>query len=178
MSCEGSYYASPFDPFPPRRCYGGASVVVVTPPNPYPQPSPYPPGVRLSYPPPPGYQTSPSYYTAGYPMPAAGGGSHPYNPAAYPSMAPSTQFIPVGQSVTVASSQQVLWEPDCSRCDCTACHRRFSFFFRRHHCRNCGRLFCDDCSTRFVALPHRGYHHCARVCDGCYGQVAATSTSH
>lgn len=40
------------------------------------------------------------------------------------------------------------WVPDSSSPDCTACARPFSFLLRsRHHCRVCGDLFCDACSS-------------------------------
>lgn len=44
------------------------------------------------------------------------------------------------------------WEPDEAASGCRQCSRRFTIFNRRHHCRRCGLLFCDSCSTRRILL--------------------------
>ena len=41
---------------------------------------------------------------------------------------------------------------------------------RRHHCRACGRVFCNDCSKNRIALPTFGYEGQERVCDGCFAK--------
>uniref|UniRef100_A0A0E0LFS7 FYVE-type domain-containing protein n=1 Tax=Oryza punctata TaxID=4537 RepID=A0A0E0LFS7_ORYPU len=38
------------------------------------------------------------------------------------------------------------WVPDEAVTKCTACTADFSAFNRRHHCRNCGDIFCDKCT--------------------------------
>jgi FYVE/RhoGEF/PH domain-containing protein 5/6 len=43
-------------------------------------------------------------------------------------------------------SARPVWASDDSATQCTLCAKEFSFFVRRHHCRRCGRLCCDDCS--------------------------------
>ncbi|KAJ2081874.1 hypothetical protein H4R24_002031 [Coemansia sp. RSA 988] len=40
------------------------------------------------------------------------------------------------------------WEPDEATATCRQCRRRFSLFLRRHHCRRCGLVFCDKCSSK------------------------------
>eukprot|EP00039_Didymoeca_costata_P002113 m.57587 g.57587 ORF g.57587 m.57587 type:complete len:876 (+) comp11118_c0_seq2:139-2766(+) len=63
--------------------------------------------------------------------------------------------------------QQALrtWLPD-SKCDCClSCKQEFSFFFRRHHCRICGGVFCNDCSDNRVQTA--GAWRPVRSCDGC-----------
>ncbi|KAJ2350584.1 hypothetical protein GGH91_000042 [Coemansia sp. RSA 2671] len=44
------------------------------------------------------------------------------------------------------------WEPDEATAVCRQCSRRFSLFLRRHHCRRCGLVFCDSCSSKRVLL--------------------------
>ncbi|KAJ2827421.1 hypothetical protein GGI24_002650 [Coemansia furcata] len=44
------------------------------------------------------------------------------------------------------------WEPDEATAVCRQCSRRFSLFLRRHHCRRCGLVFCDSCSSRRALL--------------------------
>lgn len=39
---------------------------------------------------------------------------------------------------------------------------------RRHHCRACGHVFCNDCSQARLALPTYGYATEERVCDACF----------
>ncbi|KAJ2607951.1 hypothetical protein H4S08_004641 [Coemansia sp. RSA 1365] len=47
------------------------------------------------------------------------------------------------------------WEPDEATATCRQCKRRFSLFLRRHHCRRCGLVFCDSCSSKrsLLAAP-------------------------
>ncbi|KAF9970720.1 hypothetical protein BGZ73_006512 [Actinomortierella ambigua] len=39
---------------------------------------------------------------------------------------------------------------------------------RLHHCRQCGRVVCHDCSSRSLVLPQLGYTKAVRVCSGCF----------
>mmetsp|Transcript_9660 Transcript_9660/g.29861 ORF Transcript_9660/g.29861 Transcript_9660/m.29861 type:complete len:307 (-) Transcript_9660:197-1117(-) len=43
-------------------------------------------------------------------------------------------------------NEQNMWRPDGAVTQCFDCSRRFMFFRRRHHCRVCGNVFCDDCT--------------------------------
>ena len=38
-----------------------------------------------------------------------------------------------------------MWVDDTAVTHCYECQTLFSFFLRKHHCRNCGRIFCFDC---------------------------------
>ncbi|ORZ15666.1 hypothetical protein BCR42DRAFT_451619 [Absidia repens] len=46
-----------------------------------------------------------------------------------------------------------VWESDRQASECRRCSRRFSFLVRRHHCRRCGQIVCDRCSSHRVRLP-------------------------
>ena len=59
------------------------------------------------------------------------------------------------------------WVPDSKYQECMDCKIQFSLFVRKHHCRNCGRLLCDECTPNFLALPHLGYNSEVRVCIRC-----------
>ncbi|CAM6095067.1 unnamed protein product [Calypogeia fissa] len=50
---------------------------------------------------------------------------------------------------------------------CVACRSSFTTFKRRHHCRACGRSFCNDHSSNQMALPQYGLYTPVRVCDDC-----------
>ena len=39
-----------------------------------------------------------------------------------------------------------MWENDQNQAQCPLCGRRFTFLWRRHHCRYCGTVVCDSCS--------------------------------
>lgn len=43
--------------------------------------------------------------------------------------------------------KQYVWESDTDVKECRGCRRKFGFLVRRHHCRCCGLIHCDRCST-------------------------------
>ncbi|BFZ64693.1 carboxypeptidase Y-deficient [Saitoella coloradoensis] len=106
---------------------------------------------------------------------------HPFHPphGAYPTI---TNLDP---------SRRPPWQPDDEAPHCHLCSRPFTFFLRRHHCRLCGRVVCDDCSDHRMevslgrvvrepwaaemdglmqALGEEGATERVRVCDQCWQQ--------
>lgn len=51
---------------------------------------------------------------------------------------------------------------------CMICSKRFSLINRRHHCRSCGGIFCQDHSSHRIVLSDLGIYDPVRVCDNCY----------
>ncbi|CAM9920621.1 unnamed protein product [Scytosiphon promiscuus] len=43
-----------------------------------------------------------------------------------------------------------LWVPDDMALNCCVCKAEFTMYRRRHHCRTCGRVACDDCSSKRI----------------------------
>jgi hypothetical protein len=40
----------------------------------------------------------------------------------------------------------IKWQADNEVIQCPCCKKEFGFFTRRHHCRICGLVFCDECT--------------------------------
>jgi hypothetical protein len=58
---------------------------------------------------------------------------------------------------------------DKYRLECPHCDALFTLSKRRHHCRLCGDIFCDPCSSHRVTLPLPGpeFEKPVRICDFC-----------
>eukprot|EP01062_Namystynia_karyoxenos_P080588 TRINITY_DN8701_c0_g1_i1.p1 TRINITY_DN8701_c0_g1~~TRINITY_DN8701_c0_g1_i1.p1 ORF type:complete len:878 (+),score=231.95 TRINITY_DN8701_c0_g1_i1:77-2710(+) len=64
--------------------------------------------------------------------------------------------------------------PNTASATCPLCQKIWRFFRRRHHCRQCGTLACDECSPHRVPLPSLGYHNPVRICNWCHQRMAPT----
>lgn len=47
------------------------------------------------------------------------------------------------------------WQRDEDVLSCPICGRDFGIFFRRHHCRKCGRVVCASCSPHRITIPRQ-----------------------
>jgi len=54
------------------------------------------------------------------------------------------------------------WQLDEAVTYCPLCAKDFGLMLRRHHCRTCGGVFCDDCTT-LTKQSNRD----SRMCNGC-----------
>ncbi|KAG4934544.1 hypothetical protein JHK87_048546 [Glycine soja] len=70
-----------------------------------------------------------------------------------------------------ADEEKDHWVPDEAVLKCTACGVDFGAFLRRHHCRNCGDIFCDKCTRGRIALTSDEDAQQVRVCDRCMAEV-------
>ncbi|KAI4804616.1 zinc finger FYVE domain-containing protein 21 isoform X2 [Gymnodraco acuticeps] len=59
------------------------------------------------------------------------------------------------------------WVPDKECARCMQCDTKFDFIRRKHHCRRCGRCFCDKCCSKKVALPRMCFVDPVRQCAQC-----------
>ncbi|XP_054722542.1 early endosome antigen 1-like [Uloborus diversus] len=61
------------------------------------------------------------------------------------------------------------WAEDAEVTHCTACGKLFTVTIRKHHCRNCGSIFCNECSARTATVA--ASKKPVRVCDVCFDEV-------
>jgi hypothetical protein len=45
------------------------------------------------------------------------------------------------------------WQPDSEVSECPICGKAFGFWYRKHHCRKCGRVVCAGCSPHRITIP-------------------------
>ncbi|RNA28693.1 zinc finger FYVE domain-containing 1-like [Brachionus plicatilis] len=61
------------------------------------------------------------------------------------------------------------WVPNSDIINCFACKKSFEETSeRKHHCRGCGKGFCDKCSLKRKVVPWWSPTDQVRVCDSCY----------
>lgn len=66
------------------------------------------------------------------------------------------------------SARPAYWMPDEECTNCSVCLKPFHLpKLRLHHCRQCGKGVCDDCSKSRKTVPLRGWDTPVRVCDNC-----------
>ncbi|UYV62149.1 WDFY3 [Cordylochernes scorpioides] len=77
-------------------------------------------------------------------------------------------------SVTDQPGRADHWVRDEGSDACQACSVRFSFAERRHHCRNCGQLFCSRCSRFESEIVRLRILKPVRICQTCYNTLKAS----
>eukprot|EP00742_Colponemidia_sp_Colp-10_P002957 GILJ01003155.1.p1 GENE.GILJ01003155.1~~GILJ01003155.1.p1 ORF type:complete len:541 (+),score=66.20 GILJ01003155.1:45-1625(+) len=68
-----------------------------------------------------------------------------------------------------STKKGVNWVPDEDAAACQKCNAGFTLISRRHHCRRCGGVFCNDCCNDRFTLP--GFDKPQRVCDSCFKEL-------
>ncbi|KAL5969658.1 Early endosome antigen 1 [Taenia solium] len=61
------------------------------------------------------------------------------------------------------------WVSDESAQSCSNCQKEFSISVRKHHCRHCGKVFCQACSSKKTATS--ASKDPLRVCDACFAEL-------
>ncbi|XP_046860568.1 RUN and FYVE domain-containing protein 2-like [Xenia sp. Carnegie-2017] len=67
------------------------------------------------------------------------------------------------------SMKEMKWADDKDADYCQLCKQVFSISRRKHHCRNCGGIYCNSCSDNLMPLPSSAKP--VRVCDVCYNML-------
>ncbi|KAK6487619.1 RUN and FYVE domain-containing protein 2-like isoform X1 [Huso huso] len=68
-----------------------------------------------------------------------------------------------------------VWLKDKDATHCKLCEKEFSISRRKHHCRNCGEIFCNSCSDNELPLPASPKP--VRVCDTCHAMLLQCCSS-
>uniref|UniRef100_A0A8C2QGU9 RUN and FYVE domain-containing protein 2 n=1 Tax=Cricetulus griseus TaxID=10029 RepID=A0A8C2QGU9_CRIGR len=71
--------------------------------------------------------------------------------------------------------QGLVWLKDKEATHCKLCEKEFSLSKRKHHCRNCGEIFCNACSDNELPLPSSPKP--VRVCDSCHAMLIQRCSS-
>jgi hypothetical protein len=64
------------------------------------------------------------------------------------------------------SKESPQWVADKEAKACASCQEAFSLTNRKHHCRNCGQVFCTACCSAHVQLPQ--WPAAERLCQPCH----------
>lgn len=51
------------------------------------------------------------------------------------------------------------WQADDDVSECPVCKTPFTIWYRRHHCRKCGRVVCGSCSPHRITIPRQFIVH-------------------
>lgn len=72
------------------------------------------------------------------------------------------------QSLQIKQSQSLTrkWAEDQEVQNCMSCGKGFSVTVRKHHCRHCGNIFCNECSAKNALTPSSKKP--VRVCETCF----------
>uniref|UniRef100_A0A8C7NSE6 FYVE, RhoGEF and PH domain containing 6 n=1 Tax=Oncorhynchus mykiss TaxID=8022 RepID=A0A8C7NSE6_ONCMY len=71
-------------------------------------------------------------------------------------------------------SKAPIWIPDLRATMCMVCTCEFTLTWRRHHCRACGKVVCQTCSSSKFYLEYLK-NQPARVCDHCFVKLQENS---
>ncbi|XP_043553461.1 zinc finger FYVE domain-containing protein 21 isoform X3 [Chiloscyllium plagiosum] len=78
------------------------------------------------------------------------------------------RMVPVnGAFNSPFSLDEPQWVPDKECPRCMQCEAKFDFLTRKHHCRRCGKCFCDKCCSKKVPLPRMYFIDPVRHCAEC-----------
>jgi len=64
------------------------------------------------------------------------------------------------------------WLNDADIHECMHCNQTFTLTQRKHHCRSCGNIFCDACSSK-TAIVAASSKKPQRVCEQCFKELTS-----
>ncbi|XP_069817562.1 phosphatidylinositol-3,5-bisphosphate 3-phosphatase MTMR3 isoform X2 [Dendropsophus ebraccatus] len=75
------------------------------------------------------------------------------------------------EQVDKRDTEVTRWLPDHLAANCYNCESKFWLASRKHHCRNCGNVFCSSCCNQKVPVPSQQLFEPSRVCKSCYNNL-------
>ncbi|XP_041095915.1 myotubularin-related protein 3-like isoform X3 [Polyodon spathula] len=81
------------------------------------------------------------------------------------------------EQVDKQDTEVTRWYPDHLAPQCYGCESRFWLASRKHHCRNCGNVFCSTCCDQKIPVPSQQLFEPSRVCMTCYGSLQPHTTT-
>ena len=87
----------------------------------------------------------------------------------YRSITIPQDYLSIFGPLTPGSS---LWHEDIDYPNCELCNNKFTTLLnRRHHCRNCGKIICDDCLLyHYTSKTQEVPHVVCKLCKYCIFQ--------
>uniref|UniRef100_A0A4W6G6U2 phosphatidylinositol-3,5-bisphosphate 3-phosphatase n=1 Tax=Lates calcarifer TaxID=8187 RepID=A0A4W6G6U2_LATCA len=79
------------------------------------------------------------------------------------------------EQVDKQDTEVTRWYPDHLAAQCYGCESRFWLATRKHHCRNCGNVFCASCCDQKIPVPSQQLFEPSRVCKTCYSNLQLSS---
>ena len=70
------------------------------------------------------------------------------------------------------------WQADAEVSECPICGHRFNFWYRKHHCRKCGRVVCASCSPHRITIPRQFIVHPPSSSDQSFDAIATPISPH
>ena len=70
----------------------------------------------------------------------------------------------------------IRWVPDHMATQCFSCKVEFWVARRKHHCRSCGQVFCNECTGQMAPIPSQNLITAERVCLPCYVRLTGKSS--
>lgn len=86
-------------------------------------------------------------------------------------------FLLINEYDFFSMTQIKTWSKDSTTLKCNVCVKEFSLFNRKHHCRYCGKIFCNDCTNfrinipKILTCPLKFKEKEERVCCFCYQKL-------
>ncbi|XP_004465815.1 FYVE, RhoGEF and PH domain-containing protein 6 isoform X2 [Dasypus novemcinctus] len=81
------------------------------------------------------------------------------------------------EEVSPLGSKAPIWIPDTRATMCMICTSEFTLTWRRHHCRACGKIVCQACSSNKYGLDYLK-NQPARVCELCFHELQKLDLQH
>ncbi|XP_012874365.1 PREDICTED: FYVE, RhoGEF and PH domain-containing protein 6 [Dipodomys ordii] len=81
------------------------------------------------------------------------------------------------EEVSPLGSKAPIWIPDTRATMCMICTSEFTLTWRRHHCRACGKIVCQACSSNKYGLDYLK-NQLARVCEQCFQELQRLGHQH